>query len=202
MSGNVCAFSDPERAQPACEQRLADPSWEAVQAIICHIHGWSQGGPRFIEMPDEERNAFENLMLLCPNHSNLVDRLEPERYPAEKLRVMKAKHEGTYAVGTAWEPDDEDLRRFVHETEALTRLWLTLLRIDQRGPGRQEADDRIATETTVSPKAASPQASDNSEEHWSVHMEREAEEEWAREEERQRAPSAGGSLTLGETMAG
>jgi hypothetical protein len=45
-------------------------------------------------MTDEQRHAFENLMLLCPNCHRLVDRLEPDRHPVSLLLDMKAKHEG------------------------------------------------------------------------------------------------------------
>ena len=124
MSGNVCAFADPDRGL-GCEQRLADPAWESVQAIICHIHGWSPGGPRYVEMPDEERNAFENLILLCPNHSNLIDRVEPDLYPAEKLIEMKRRHESRYGSGPElWRPSDAELDRFVRLAVSLTRSWI------------------------------------------------------------------------------
>lgn len=123
LSGNVCAFSDPERGL-GCEQRLADPSWDSVQAVICHIHGWSPGGPRYIEMPDDERNSAENLILLCPNHSHFIDRVKPDDYPAEVLKAMKARHEDRHG-SSGWKPTEAELNAFAAAAIALTDALLT-----------------------------------------------------------------------------
>lgn len=64
LSRNVCAF-------PACDQRLADPAWPSVQAEICHIAGLQEGSARFDPlMSDEERNGYENLLLLRLSHES------------------------------------------------------------------------------------------------------------------------------------
>lgn len=44
-------------------------------------------------MTDEDRAAYENLILLCPNHHKLIDVLEPDRYTVEVLEEMKYGHE-------------------------------------------------------------------------------------------------------------
>jgi len=44
-------------------------------------------------MTDEERNAPENLMILCPNHHREIDSLRPQHFSAEDLMRMKVNHE-------------------------------------------------------------------------------------------------------------
>lgn len=65
-----------------------------VGVEIAHIHGANEGSARYVEsMTDEERAAFENLILLCTAHHKLVDRLAPGEYPAEVLRGWKEMSE-------------------------------------------------------------------------------------------------------------
>lgn len=69
-SQNLCAFSDIETGE-RCSERLTDPSWNRVRARICHIHGMLPGSARHdVAMTDEQRNSYENLILLCPNHTS------------------------------------------------------------------------------------------------------------------------------------
>lgn len=87
LSCNFCAY-------PGCDLRLTDPSWGAVRADVAHIRGEKPGAARYApEMTDSERNAIENLVLLCPNHHREVDRLEPLNWSAERLMQVKAEHE-------------------------------------------------------------------------------------------------------------
>jgi DNA-binding XRE family transcriptional regulator len=53
----------------------------------------------------KERNAFPNLMLLCPRHHKRVDQLEPDEFPPDRLLDMKEKHERSTAHD--WASDDE-----------------------------------------------------------------------------------------------
>lgn len=108
-SNNVCAFSG---GRAACEEKLTDPTWKSVKAIICHIHGLHPGSARYDPtMTDAERNDYDNLILMCPNHSRLIDDLEPDNYPADALRVMKERYE-EQAATTSWRPDESELARF------------------------------------------------------------------------------------------
>jgi hypothetical protein len=108
LSANVCAFNDD---RGACEVHLTDPSWTGVQARICHIQGLRPGSARYNPaMSDRERNHFDNLLLLCPNHHGRVDDLEPKRYTVEVLTRMKAR--GLESLpASQWAPDAE-LARF------------------------------------------------------------------------------------------
>jgi hypothetical protein len=98
LSGNVCAYK-------GCEEKLTDPAWPRVKADVAHIRGEKPGASRFDDsMTDDERNDFDNLMLVCPNHHRMIDGLEPERHTVEILQVMKQRHESGWEQ---WASEDE-----------------------------------------------------------------------------------------------
>lgn len=83
-SPNVCSYR-------GCDEKLTDPAWKEVNAEVAHICGERPGAARYDpSMPDEERNGYDNLLLLCPKHHKLIDRLDPDGHPVELLREMKA----------------------------------------------------------------------------------------------------------------
>ena len=83
-SGNQCAF-------PTCKAPVVDGS--TVLGEVCHIAGAGSNGPRYdATQTDEERNGFDNLILLCPNHHTVID-ADLESYTVERLQKMKKEHE-------------------------------------------------------------------------------------------------------------
>jgi hypothetical protein len=62
---------------------------------MAHIKGNKPGSNRYDEMQsDDERDSYENLILLCPTHHTLIDKPENELYyTVEKLHEMKVHHE-------------------------------------------------------------------------------------------------------------
>ncbi|MEA2493387.1 MAG: hypothetical protein QOJ29_1298 [Thermoleophilaceae bacterium] len=52
-------------------------------------------------MTNDERAAFENLILLCPNHHVVIDDLEPDSHTVDWLQRVKQQHEEAGA-GTSW----------------------------------------------------------------------------------------------------
>jgi len=85
-----CAF-------PECRRELAAPETEhdptALLGEIAHIVSRSDAGPRADPgTPLEDRNRYDNLILLCPTHHTLVDR-QDSTYTAETLRALKREHE-------------------------------------------------------------------------------------------------------------
>jgi hypothetical protein len=84
---------------PNCRIRLtADPSRSDQQFTLgemAHIKGERARANRYD--PDQsstERNAYGNLILLCPNHHTLIDKPEnEEEFSVEKLLSFKAQHE-------------------------------------------------------------------------------------------------------------
>lgn len=85
-----CAFPD-------CKRALVKTKTEEDEAVttgqIAHIHARNPGGPRYDpEMTDRERNSYENLLLLCGDHHDIVDGQENSFSPDE-LRKIKEDHE-------------------------------------------------------------------------------------------------------------
>jgi hypothetical protein len=86
LSRNVCAF-------PNCTTAIVQPTTMTVTGKICHIKAKSPGGPRYdLKQTEKERNSFENLILLCGVHHDIVDD-QPEKFSVEVLQNMKEMHE-------------------------------------------------------------------------------------------------------------
>lgn len=68
---------------------------EPIVAVeIAHIYGALPGSARFVEtMTDNERRAFENLILLCTVHHKVVDGPRRDDYPPELLQQWKRDNE-------------------------------------------------------------------------------------------------------------
>ena len=85
-SRNKCFFT-------RCEEDLTKEGWKQVNAEIAHIKGERDGSARWERtQPDKERQGYTNLMLLCPKHHKLIDRLEPDKYTVEVLAEMRERH--------------------------------------------------------------------------------------------------------------
>lgn len=67
-----------------------------VTGRISHIKARSQGGPRYDPLQtEEERHHFDNLLLLCPIHHDVIDD-DPQSYSVERLTKMKSEHESAH----------------------------------------------------------------------------------------------------------
>ena len=100
LSRNLCYFE-------SCEEQLTDPAWKQVAAEIAHIKGEKPTSARYdAQQPEDERQSFHNLMLLCPRCHKLVDRLQPDEYPVDRLIDMKNKHLDHHAA-LDWCSDQE-----------------------------------------------------------------------------------------------
>lgn len=87
-------FSRNQCTKPECHKKLIAEDGKTVIAKICHIEAAKKGGPRFREsMNDDERRSYDNLILLCDEHHQIIDKKENENeYPPKLLREWKAKH--------------------------------------------------------------------------------------------------------------
>lgn len=104
VSGNRCAF-------PKCQSTLVDTDTGKVTGRICHIRGFRPGSSRYDPQQSEaERHGYENLLLMCPSHHDVVDS-DPESYTVERLGEIKSRHEALYAGGS--EPSDEIANQFI-----------------------------------------------------------------------------------------
>lgn len=78
-----------------CELILEATDADRVSLIgeMAHIVGHSNQGPRPDgAFPSEQRNKYENLILLCPSHHAMVDK-QDSTYTVEGLRKIKDDHE-------------------------------------------------------------------------------------------------------------
>jgi hypothetical protein len=94
-SGNRCAL---------CRQLLTRPeaggSPEAVLGEEAHIIGAKPGSARHRRLPERERDAYENRVLLCPTDHKLID-AQPEHWTVKALHALKDTHEETMTARTA-----------------------------------------------------------------------------------------------------
>jgi len=94
FSGNECAWGDPH-----CPTRLVTDEGAWV-GKIAHIIGAEPGSARHEAWDGrdvEQLRDFDNLMLLCGVHHDLIDSsVTRDNYTVEYLRAVKQKHEGTY----------------------------------------------------------------------------------------------------------
>lgn len=99
LSGNQCAY-------PGCCQPMFNNEGNFV-GQICHIEGALPGGERFNpNMTNEQRRAFENLMLMCYSHH--IETNKVDLYPVHKMREIKRQHEEIYS----------NIDRFVHQMQS------------------------------------------------------------------------------------
>lgn len=84
-------------ASPSCRRPLVLPPSGTDPAVIvgerAHIFAFSDRGPRpNPSLTSEERNAYENLILLCGHCHATVDR-QPDSHPVALLQSWKLQHE-------------------------------------------------------------------------------------------------------------
>ncbi|MCC8952722.1 hypothetical protein H8B02_04335 [Bradyrhizobium sp. Pear77] len=94
LSGNRCAF-------PNCQHPMVVvESAGTVTGKSCHIKGNKPGSKRYDPAQSEtERQSFENLILLCGFHHDVIDG-DDSTYTVEQLREMKRRHESTVTAAT------------------------------------------------------------------------------------------------------
>jgi len=84
LSGNRCAF-------PGCPHPVINQAGQLV-AQMCHIEAANQDGERFNpDQTNEQRRAFENLILLCGTHHTVTN--DTDVYTVAKMQEMKSAHE-------------------------------------------------------------------------------------------------------------
>lgn len=123
LSGNRCAF-------PSCSQRLVDDDGNLL-AQVCHIEAANPGGERYNpHQTDEQRAAFDNLILLCANHHIVTNNVE--RYPVAALRAMKQAHEAENE-GSSYTPPDDIIERVLEQYSQTNVISGGIAAISQSG---------------------------------------------------------------------
>jgi tetratricopeptide (TPR) repeat protein len=91
-SGNLCAF-------PGCSILMSETESTSEASytlgVMAHISGEKSTANRYDStLNDTQRNGYDNLILLCPNHHTLIDKRENEsQFSVDILKSMKIKHE-------------------------------------------------------------------------------------------------------------
>lgn len=139
VSGNICAF-------PKCPLPLTDAQSGKVTGRICHVKARNPSGPRYdASQTDEERHAFENLILMCPIHHDVIDADETS-YTVERLLQIKADHE------KKWNRSGSDL------SDDLTRALISLSDVQvQQGAVLVAVNQGQIAQSITNIQQASPQ---------------------------------------------
>lgn len=128
-----------------------------VTGRICHIRAASKGGPRHDpEQTSKQRDGFENLLLLCSDHHDVIDK-NPQEWTTERLIQMKE----TQKTGTAGQPKDID-DRAVDQIIENCNIYNQGIAIGSivAGGDVQVAHGDITNNYTAPPSASSWQAED------------------------------------------
>lgn len=100
---------------------------EAIVGDACHIIARKEDGPRGDSpLGTDERDSYENLILLCKVHHKLVDD-QRNTYPVEELRKLKTEHErwvreSLDGYDPAKQRDDEIYAKYIQEWEKRAEL--------------------------------------------------------------------------------
>lgn len=106
LSGNNCAF-------PNCSMTLVEESGILI-GEICHIKAKNAGGKRYdASQTNKERDAFENLVLMCPVHHTVIDSDETI-FTVEVLQQIKKNHEEKASVSNEQGNLEELLKDYLH----------------------------------------------------------------------------------------
>jgi hypothetical protein len=91
LSGNECAF-------PGCVLPIFDTEHGVMVGEVCHIKGKKPGSARYDPTQiDEERDAFENLILMCSVHHEIIDKpATRDAFQVDMLIGYKQAHESRF----------------------------------------------------------------------------------------------------------
>lgn len=96
LAKGTCYF--PDCGEPVVREV---EGFQTTNVQITHIRGAYPGSARYDEsMTDAERANFDNVMLMCKPHHDLIDRLDPSAWPYPVLEKMKAEREADTGADT------------------------------------------------------------------------------------------------------
>jgi hypothetical protein len=120
-SGNKCAMADCRNDLIADETETDD---ESIIGDEAHIVAKSPDGPRGIsELTPEERDKYDNLVLLCRKHHKIIDD-QSVFYSVEKLKEIKQQHEEWVKVSLHIDKDKEkDELSYASYIDTITKMF-------------------------------------------------------------------------------
>ena len=119
-------------SHPECRRQLVDGETETDDPSIvgdeAHIVAREQDGPRGnSDLTADERDRYDNLMLLCKIHHKIIDD-QPDTYTVELLREIKARHiewvDGNLDVDLVKRRDEEIYASYVDR-------WIELAKVNE-----------------------------------------------------------------------
>jgi len=122
-SGNMCAFPDCKKILVIDETSTDDPSVIGEEA---HIIAKEKNGPRGENpLSIEQRDMYDNLILLCSVHHKIIDD-QVNEYSIDKLHKFKDNHESWVKVNLIFDKkkikDDEIYATYIEKFISLTDL--------------------------------------------------------------------------------
>lgn len=116
-SGNQCAF-------PGCTHPMVNAKQKFV-GQICHIEAAMPEGERYnTQQSDEDRRAYDNLLLLCYQHHIETD--DTDEYTVERLQQIKRDHESKF-LKSDFKIDESELYKLTFEME---QYWAHIERLN------------------------------------------------------------------------
>ncbi|MDH7911360.1 hypothetical protein [Winogradskyella sp. SYSU M77433] len=106
-------------AEPNCSNFLIAEDNITVIGKICHIEAANKNGPRFNEkMTNDQRRSYDNLILLCDKHHQVIDNpLNESKFKKERLLQWKYNHIKKNR-GQNLEVSIDSIQEFINETKA------------------------------------------------------------------------------------
>jgi hypothetical protein len=140
LTGNECA---------KCNIKLVYTEIHAVRGIICHIEAASRRGPRYnAQQSDDHRHSYSNLIVLCPNCHDEIDK-NPKKYTVDYLLSLKKEHEARFKDHPYQIPDDiiKIIKISVNQDEFslndITRLFMIFFRLKNHEAQKYFFENRI-----------------------------------------------------------
>lgn len=129
LSKNECAF-------PKCPVEIVLEENNTVVGEVCHIRGLRPNAARHDPtQTDDERNAFENLILMCSIHHKVIDE-DDESYTVQRLLEIKKSHESRGASTLT----DDQRRQFEDLLDERIRLIIEHEKAKASPSGAAELD--------------------------------------------------------------
>ena len=121
-SGGMCCFPN---CNQQCVQEASDEDPSAIIGQIAHIEAKSDSGPRANPfLAYQQRDAYSNLILLCPTHHRIVDALE-STYTVDTIQGWKKDGERAYSEFLAEKMETVTFAELETITQALVNCGTT-----------------------------------------------------------------------------